>query len=149
MMEDQVFQVLSQLANKLGTTVEYLWGTLVKQARIEGIIALCIPAVITVAYLAWLTIVWSKTRKPKCADLIHEPAAWEGDNATAAWASIGIIACIWLILVLVRVRLRRSAGCPAECRRVRCIWRETCCTRRHCRLAGLEGVVWLLSLLHL
>lgn len=34
-MTDQMAQLLTQLAEKLGTTAEHLWGVLIVQARIE------------------------------------------------------------------------------------------------------------------
>ena len=37
---EKIAEVLQQLATKLGTTVELLWAVLIKQATIEGYIAL-------------------------------------------------------------------------------------------------------------
>jgi predicted PurR-regulated permease PerM len=39
-MNDNLSNILAALAQKLGTTVDYLWPLLVKQARVEAIIAL-------------------------------------------------------------------------------------------------------------
>lgn len=39
-MNQQLSQLLEKLATKLGTTTEYLWGVLLKQARISATITL-------------------------------------------------------------------------------------------------------------
>jgi FtsH-binding integral membrane protein len=36
-MNDNVARLLEQLASKLGTTVEYLWAVMVRQAKIEAV----------------------------------------------------------------------------------------------------------------
>ena len=41
---DKVAEVLKQLAQQLGTTVERLWPVLVEQQRIQGIIGVCMFA---------------------------------------------------------------------------------------------------------
>jgi hypothetical protein len=51
---EQVAKLLEQLATKLGTTVEYLWSVLIKQAFIEGVIntivaSLCLLTIIGIA----------------------------------------------------------------------------------------------------
>ena len=38
-MDDKTLQALTALANKLGTTAEYLWGVLLRQAPLTGKIA--------------------------------------------------------------------------------------------------------------
>lgn len=47
-MDDKTLQVVTDLASKLGTTAEYLWGVLLKQAPITGSLAL-------LAIGAWVT----------------------------------------------------------------------------------------------
>ena len=39
-MNDNTYKLLEQLANKFGTTTEYLWGVLVRQAAIDATIQL-------------------------------------------------------------------------------------------------------------
>lgn len=39
-MNDKELQLLEKLASKLGTTTEYLWGVLLKQAQVDAIITL-------------------------------------------------------------------------------------------------------------
>ena len=59
-MNEQLQQALADLASSLGTTTEYLWGVLLKQAPIAGVsyvAGACIATAITVA--CFLTIRWS------------------------------------------------------------------------------------------
>lgn len=39
-MNEETTQLIQQLADKLGTTSEYLWGTLIRQAKIDSIVTL-------------------------------------------------------------------------------------------------------------
>lgn len=41
-MNEKILKALTALAEKLGTTAEYLWGVLVKQAPINGVIDLLV-----------------------------------------------------------------------------------------------------------
>lgn len=52
-MNEQAFKQLETLASKLGTTVEYLWGILVKQGRYEGagIIVACFVVALVLGVL--------------------------------------------------------------------------------------------------
>jgi hypothetical protein len=53
-MDDKTLQALTTLAAKLGTTAEYLWGVLLKQAPISGVVGLLADAALLYAvYFAW------------------------------------------------------------------------------------------------
>jgi hypothetical protein len=39
-MNEKIFEALAVLAGKLGTTAEYLWGVMVRQAQVSGIMNL-------------------------------------------------------------------------------------------------------------
>ena len=51
-MDKQITDLLQQLAQKLGTTTEYLWGVMVRQAFIDGVTDI-VYYVIVAAYL-WI-----------------------------------------------------------------------------------------------
>jgi len=51
-MNDQIASLLNDLAVKLGTTVEYLWASLLKQAKIEATVQLVMLVATWVALLA-------------------------------------------------------------------------------------------------
>jgi TRAP-type C4-dicarboxylate transport system permease small subunit len=63
---DELTQLLQQLAGQLGTTVEFLWGVMVRQARVEAIyniVSLCITTILWIAsywYIKWTCNVWRK-----------------------------------------------------------------------------------------
>ena len=58
-MNDQTTKLLEQLASKLGTTSQYLWGVLLKQAPIEATIDLIQTAIIVL--IGW--ILWKVHKK--------------------------------------------------------------------------------------
>lgn len=64
-MNEQTAQLLSDLAAKLGTTSEYLWGVLVKQAPLSATVDLIQYAVILLA-AGWLYRM--RGRAKKCLD---------------------------------------------------------------------------------
>ena len=92
---EELTKLLSQLAEKLGTTTEYLWGVLIKQARIEAItgildiilfIALLIPFYI---YIKW----FSK----------HYRKLYDNDTEILHWfitVIVGIIMVIWFFVCI-------------------------------------------------
>jgi len=54
-MSEELNKQLAELANKLGVSVEHLWGVLIKQAYIDGISSLatvlvCLLLVIVIVY---------------------------------------------------------------------------------------------------
>ena len=62
-MNEQTVKLLEQLAQKLGTTTEYLWGILVRQALISSIqdIILFVSATLFCGMLFWLHIRFCKS----------------------------------------------------------------------------------------
>lgn len=59
-MNDKTIQLLEALAAKLGTTAEYLWGVLIRQAAVSATIDLvCLLVAVTylVVYTKWLRVV--------------------------------------------------------------------------------------------
>jgi hypothetical protein len=53
-MNDSTQQLIRELAEKLGTTAEHLWGVLVRQAPISGTLGLLgIAALLGFVYIAW------------------------------------------------------------------------------------------------
>ena len=73
-MNNETLTVLNTLAAKLGTTAEYLWSVLLKQAPITGVTDLILLVALiafTVVYVNW---VMSKPFK----DDMNESIAWFG-----------------------------------------------------------------------
>ncbi len=61
-MDDKTLQALTALANKLGTTAEYLWGVLLKQAPLTGAMSLMMMTAWIVVCVLLVRYVRSKTR---------------------------------------------------------------------------------------
>ena len=79
-MDDKTFQALTALAGKLGTTAEYLWGVLVRQAPISAAIELTLLAA-WVAACVWLVFFVRRNTagdKPKWSDEVTRLFAWTG-----------------------------------------------------------------------
>ena len=50
-MNEQATKLLEQLAQKLGTTVEYLWGVLIQQAQVAAFINLGYSVVLIITWI--------------------------------------------------------------------------------------------------
>ena len=92
--------LLEQLASKLGTTVEMLWGVLLKQAMISGVVDLLIIIGLVVVAVFWTRFVIKKTTSPG-----RDPergweldADWRDEAKCFGWLSVfltfGFIALI-------------------------------------------------------
>ena len=98
-MDEKTLQVLTALANKLGTTAEYLWGVLLRQAPITGVIDLALMAAWVALSVMWCRFVMRKTTAPKPTDDDRHPrAAWQEEAAFFSWLSavvlVGVTASI-------------------------------------------------------
>ena len=94
-MNDQLQQALVELCTKLGTSVEHLWGVLIKQAMLDGIAN-------TFIIMVWtLFSIWSFKliqRKTIFIDEDH-PSDWKDEGKFMAWILWGIIVFIFLITI--------------------------------------------------
>ena len=88
-MTNETMNAIEILANKLGTTSEYLWGVLLKQAPISAITDLIQYALIIFACTFWIKKV--KTFADKISD-----GEWE----ETSWAWIGVVSVILGIFVV-------------------------------------------------
>ena len=79
-MDEKTLQALTDLANKLGTTAEYLWGVLLKQAPITGGLNLLMMAAWAFACVLLVRYVRRKTQGdyPEWDDEAMRPFAWAG-----------------------------------------------------------------------
>jgi len=72
-MNEQATKLIEQLAQKLGTTVEYLWTVLIKQAHVEiyifitTLILTLIGAVVTSVLLRYTQKYWNDETAPTSA----------------------------------------------------------------------------------
>lgn len=106
-MDDKTLQALTALANKLGTTAEYLWGVLLKQAPISAVTNLVLLALMVAAWALWFRFVLKMTRVPEpTKDDRYPQAQWHQDGAVLAWATVvgsGMILCVIAVTALPMV----------------------------------------------
>lgn len=98
-MDDKTLQALTALAAKLGTTAEYLWSTLLRQATITSITTLLLLAPWVFLAVYFLRVVRRKT-KQQAGDQCPK---WENIDAHFAWAGsilfalvVGLVSCLVL-----------------------------------------------------
>ena len=99
-MDEKTLQALTALAEKLGTTAEYLWGVLLKQAPIAGITDLAVMVAWGIAIAMWARFVQRKTNTPAATESdLYPSAEWSDQFGVGlAWASVFVTG---LIVVLI------------------------------------------------
>lgn len=100
-MNEQTEKLIRELAEKLGTTVDHLWGVLIRQAGISGITNLIVCAA-WAAMLVWgYKLIRRKTAvPPKTKENEWPHAEWDaGDGQALAWAIWGIATIITALVV--------------------------------------------------
>ena len=109
-MDDKTLSTLTALAQKLGTTAEYLWGVLLKQAPITGSIDLAVMAAWVVAVVCWFRFVRRMTEKPAATGANKYPIAQWGDEAGVAFAWASVIGAGLLTALIVGMSLSSTAA---------------------------------------
>ncbi len=100
-MDDKTLQALTTLAAKLGTTAEYLWGVLLRQAPITGAIDLAMMVAGVAMAVFLIRLVRRKTTKPAKTDEDRYPSAvWSNEEAAFfAWAGAVAFALLTALLI--------------------------------------------------
>ena len=99
-MDDKTLQALTALANKLGTTAEYLWGVLLRQAPITGVVNLAVMVTWVTAAVLLLRWVRRKTQvPPKTKEDPYPRAEWDSDGAFFAWGGAILFAALTALIV--------------------------------------------------
>ena len=82
-------EILQALADKFGTTVEHLWGVLIKQAEISAIVN-SVSILLMVSIVIWcFRLLRDKTIEPEQIEgESHKYPKWDEETAFYAW-------CIW------------------------------------------------------
>lgn len=91
-MNQETLKALTELSNKLGTTAEYLWSVLVKQAPISGFISLFEVAATLAAIYFLFVVVKQKVATYKDVGRID-------DHSFALWF-IFCVACVWAFFIV-------------------------------------------------
>ena len=96
-MEKETAAVVAQLADRLGTTSEYLWAVLIKQAPITGTVILIEYAVTALA----VVLVW---RNRKSLMSAWTTGVDSGDGVAfvtiMGFLIFGVVAIVWLLACL-------------------------------------------------
>ncbi len=101
---EKVIPLLEQLAAKLGTTIDKLWGVLLKQAPISGTVDLflCI-GLILVAVRCFRFVKRMTTVPPKTLEDLYPHAKWEDEGAGFAWVGVGFLLLVVGLIVIFSV----------------------------------------------
>jgi large-conductance mechanosensitive channel len=99
-MDEKTLQALTTLAEKLGTTAEYLWSVLLKQAPISAATDLVVIAAWVFGVAMWAKFVQRKTTKPAATENDRYPSAdWNDDVGVGlAWISVFVSGLIVAII---------------------------------------------------
>ena len=70
-MNQEMMTALRELAAKLGTTTEYLWGVLIRQAYIHGLTGLFLYALLGLACFFWWksAVRWASSEKDPYSEM--------------------------------------------------------------------------------
>lgn len=91
-MNEQTEQLIRELADKLGTTAEHLWGVLIQQALITGIVDTVAMLVFGVIIVRLFIFVKAKTTERAETATSYARADWEDEQAVGAWLGWGVLA---------------------------------------------------------
>ena len=91
-MNEQTEQLIRELAEKLGTTVEHLWGVLIKQAPITAAADTIITLIMLVTLWVGSKLVYKKTKvPPKTEENRFPKAEWDDDFVEfMAWGALAL-----------------------------------------------------------
>jgi len=93
-MNDQTTKLLEQLAQKLGTTAEYLWGVLIKQAFVSAVTDLIYFIIVLIAGFGLFKLHKFLAKSNENGDCIYED--WE----EVSIPPMILFAIIWAILFI-------------------------------------------------
>ncbi len=90
-MNDKVLEALQTLAVKLGTTAEYLWGVLLKQAPIDGTIELIMYSILVWFNVRMARMVFRKT--------LSDKPEWKDSSSEIAFVLLAALVFFSVIIV--------------------------------------------------
>jgi hypothetical protein len=96
-MTDQIMEILRVLAEKFGTTTEFLWGIMVRQAYVVGISQIIAFVMAGLFVFSWNRYVWS-IRLPQKPEEDHGGDKTFGIMMVRLFGVVG--ACMWIMVFL-------------------------------------------------
>ena len=99
-MNETTDKLIRDLAEKLGTTADHLWGVLCRQAAISGVTNLLVIGVWSILLVCAFKFVRRKTLTPPETESERYPSAdWEGEGGAIAWVILGAATIITVLIV--------------------------------------------------
>lgn len=99
-MNEETLQAVTALAQKLGTTTEYLWSVLIQQAYLEAGLSFIQLIVWSICTFFIIKIVYRKTKTPKeTKEELYPKAEWTEEGAVAAWLVTGCVTVVAFLVV--------------------------------------------------
>jgi hypothetical protein len=99
-MNENTEKLVRELAEKLGTTAEHLWGVLMRQAPITAATDAVIAVIMLGVLWALYHLVRSKTTAPpKTEDDRYPSAEWVKTDAELAWVILAIYGALTVAVV--------------------------------------------------
>ena len=104
-MNETTDKLIRDLAEKLGTTADHLWGVLCRQATISGVTNLLVIGVWAILLVCAFKFVQRKTTTPlKTEEDRYPRAEWNEEGKAVAWVVFGAATIITVL----------TAGCNLE-----------------------------------
>ena len=104
-MNEHTEQLIRELSEKLGTTVEHLWEVLIRQAGISGIVNIVVILFWSIFCIWSFRFIQQKTTIHPKTEIDRYPSAdWNEDGMVLAWILWAFITGLFLFI----------AGCEAE-----------------------------------
>lgn len=114
-MDDKTLQALTALAEKFGTTAEYIWLVLIKQAPITGLADMAIMIFLVAAVTIWARTVQRKTTVSDSTESNRYPKPqWDDEGKFFGWASVWISALIVALVIASTFSITISAFANPE-----------------------------------
>ena len=99
-MNETTDKLIRDLAEKLGTTADHLWGVLCRQATISGITNLFVIGVWAVMLVCAFKFVRRKTTAPPKTEEDRYPhAEWDDEGKAIAWVILAAATIITTLIV--------------------------------------------------
>ena len=101
-MDDKTETLIRELADKFGTTVEHLWGVLVKQAVIEGVYSLLLCVIWSAVCYASANLIRNLSNKSASAEGSQDPAL-SVDALVFSWIAWALVTLLVLCFVCTKL----------------------------------------------
>lgn len=114
-MDDRTYSLLQELASQIGTTVDFIWPILVRQAYIEGIVGIILYIFLAVGIFVYVKImivkVWHNI----------DTSDWYEDEKKAGIIILGVMLAVLFIIAILTFSFTISSLVNPEYHAIRTI----------------------------